>query len=61
MTPCLMMEQPHAGNGHNHIVFVAGLNDGVVPDGAPRLCHIGNPGKPAPFDGVAEGEEGVGA
>ena len=56
-----VVEQPHAGEGHDHAVFVGGLDDIVVPDAAARLRHIADAGFSGPLDVVAEGEEGVGA
>ena len=55
------MEQAHAGEGHDHVVQVAGLDDVVVADGAAGLGHVAHAGAVRALDVVAEGEEGIGA
>ena len=39
----LVMEQPHAGEGHDNAIFVALFNDQIVPDGAAGLGDIAAP------------------
>ena len=56
-----MMEQTHAGEGHNDTVLVALLNDQVITDGAAGLGDVLNTGSNTALDGVGEGEESVGA
>ena len=54
------MEQADAGEGHYHVVFIAGCDDIVVTDGTARLCDILNAALVSALNVVAEGEEGVG-
>ena len=56
-----VMKQPHSGERHHDTVFVAGLDNVVIPDGAARLSDIGHAGFAGPLYIVAKGEEGVGA
>ena len=56
-----MVEQPHTGEGHNNAVFVALLDDQVIPDGAAGLGNIADTGGIGPLDVIREGEEGIGA
>ena len=53
------MEQSHSGKYGYHIVLVAGFYDCIVPDGAARLCDIGNAALLCPFNVVSEWEECV--
>ncbi len=53
------MEKSHSGKYGYHIVLVAGLYDCIVPDGAARLCDIGNASLLCPFNVVSEREECV--
>ena len=55
-----MMEQPQAGEGHDHAVFVRRFDHMIVPDGAARLHDVGNAALSGPLHIVPEGEEGVG-
>ena len=57
----LVMEEPDAGEAHDHIVRVTGGNDVVVADGAAGLRNIFHAGFIGTFNVVAEGEEGVAA
>ena len=54
-----MVEQADAGEGHCHIVLVAGLNDIVVSDGTARLSDVLNAAAVRPFDVVAKGKKCV--
>ena len=56
-----MVEQPHARKGHNDPVLIAGINHKIVPDGAARLCNIGNTAPICPLNIIPEGEESIGA
>ena len=55
------MEEPHSGEGHHDAVFVAALDDGVVPDRSARLGYIANAAAVGSLDVVREGKEGVGS
>ena len=55
------MEEPHAGKGHDHAVFVGTFDHKIVPYGASRLRHVGDAALFRPLEVVAEGEEGIGA
>ena len=54
-----MVEQAHAGECHDHAVFVAALYHKVVADGAAGLCDIFYSAALCSFDVVAEREERV--
>ena len=56
-----MVEQAHTSEGHDDAVFVALLDDQIIPDGATGLGNIGNAGGIGPLDVVGKGEEGIGA
>ena len=56
-----MVEQTHAGEGHDDIVLVALGDDQIITDGAAGLCDVLDTGSNAALDGVGEGEECVGA
>ena len=56
-----MMEQPHSRECHDHAVFVACIDDEVIPDRAARLCHIENAALSRTLDIVGEREERVAA
>ena len=56
-----VMEQPCAGEGQHHAVFVGGGDDMVIPDGAAGLGNVGHAGLSGPLHIVAEGEEGIAA
>ena len=55
-----MVEQPHAGESHDHVVFVALLDHQIIPDGAAGLGDVADAGGLGPLDVVGEGEEGIG-
>ena len=57
----LVMEQSHAGEGHDHVVLIALGNNQVIADRAAGLGNIGNTGGLCPLDGVGKGEEGIAA
>ena len=57
----LVVEQTHAGEGHDDAVLIALFDDQVIPDGAAGFCDVLDTGSNAALDGVGEGEEGVGA
>ena len=40
----LVMEQAHAGKGHDHSLLVALLNDQIITDRAAGLCDVLNTG-----------------
>lgn len=54
-----VMEQADVGHRHCNAVFVAGLDDVVVADGAAALCDVGDAALMRALDVVAEREEGV--
>ena len=56
-----MVEQAHAGEGHDDAVLVALFDDQVIADGAAGLGDVLDTGSNAALDGVGEGEEGIGA
>lgn len=58
-SPPSMVEQAHAGECHDHAVFVAALYHKVVADGAAGLCDIFYSAALCSFDIVAEREERV--
>ena len=51
------MEQPHAGEGHDHILSVALFDDQIITDGAAGLGDVPDTGSKGTLDVVAEGEE----
>ena len=53
------MEQPDAAEGHRDVVFIAGVDDLLVADGAAGLNDGGHAGAAGPLDVVAEGEERI--
>ena len=55
------MEQSHAGEGHDDAVLVAFCDDQIIADGAAGFGDVLDAGSNATFDGVGEGEEGIGA
>ena len=57
----LMVEQSHAGEGHDDTVLVALFDDQVITDGAAGLGNVLDAGSHATLDGVGKGEECVGA
>ena len=56
-----MMEQTHAGEGHDDAVLVALLDDQIIADGAAGLGDVLDTGSHTALNGVGEGEECVGA
>ena len=56
-----MVEQANAGEAHDHVVAVAGLDDVVIPDTAAGLCDILHAAAECSLNVIAEGEERVGA
>ena len=54
-----MVEQPHPGKGHHHVIIVALADDQIIPDGPAGLSDIPHAAAPGPLDVVREGEEGV--
>ena len=56
-----MVEQTHAGEGHDDTVLVALFDDQVIADGAAGLSNVLDTGGNAALDGVSEGEESVAA
>ena len=57
----LMVEQSHVGEGHGNAIFVAGLDDIVVADGASCLRNVLHTALVGTLNVVAKGEEGVAA
>ena len=57
----LMMEQAHARERHDHIVFIARLDHEIVADGTARLGYIGNAALFSALDIVGEREKCVAA
>ena len=55
-----MVEQADAGECHCDAVFVTGIDNVIVTDGAARLCDILNAGTFCTLDVIAEREECVG-
>ena len=55
-----MVEESHAGEGHDHIVLVTLFDDQVIADGAARLGDVADTGSLGALDVVGEGEEGIG-
>ena len=56
-----MMEQTHAGEGHDDAVLVALFDDQIITDGAAGLGDVFDTGGHATLDRVSEGEECVAA
>ena len=54
-----MVEQAHAGECHDHAVFVAALYHKVVADGAAGLGDVLDAGGFGALDVVGEGEESI--
>ena len=55
-----MMEESHAGEGHDDTVLVALFDDQIIADGAAGLGDVLDTGSDTALDGVGEGEESVG-
>ena len=55
----LVMEQADAGEGHRHVVFVAGLDHVVVADRAAGFRDVGDAALSRALNIVAEREERV--
>ena len=54
-----MVEQPHSGEAHHHVVTVAAVNHRIITDGAAWLCDILDAATEGTFDVVEEGEERI--
>ena len=54
-----MVEEPDAGDGQDHPVFVGGGGDVVVPQGPSGMDHVFYPATGGPVDVVPKGDEGV--
>ena len=57
---CLVVEQTHTGEAHDHAVLVGSLDDVVIADGAAGLGNVLHAGLAGALHVVAEGEEGIG-
>ena len=55
----LVMEQADAGEGHRHVVFVAGLDHVVVANGSARLRNIFHAALMGSLDIIPEWEESI--
>ena len=55
----LVVEEPDAGIGHDHTVFVAGLNDVMIADGTARLDNVLDATLVGAIDGIAERHHSV--
>ena len=60
-THSLVVEQSHAGEGHDHALLVALRDDQIIADRTAGLGDIFHTGGIGPLDVVAEGEERVAA
>jgi len=56
-----MVEETHAGEGHNHAVLVAFFNNEVVTDGTAGFSNVLDTGSERTLDVVCEGEECIGS
>ena len=56
-----MVEQAHAGEGHDHIVLIALGNHQIVTDRAAGLCDVLYTGSEGTLNVIAEGEECIAA
>ena len=56
-----MMEQSHAGEGHDHVLLIALFDHQIIPDGAAGFCDVLDTGGEGTLDVVAEGEECIAA
>ena len=54
-----MMKQTNAGECHRDSVFIASVNDIVIPDTSAGLCDIVYAALVSAFDIVSKGEEGI--
>ena len=54
-----MMEKPNVRERHGNVVFVAGLDNVVVANGAARLSNELDARKVSAFDIVSEGKESI--
>ena len=54
-----MVEQAHAGEGHDDAVLIALFDDQIVTDGAAGLSDVLDTGSDTALDRVSEGEESV--
>ena len=57
----LVMEQSHAGEGHDHVLLVTLFDDQIITDRAAGLCDVLNTGGKCTLNVVAKGEESVAA
>ncbi len=57
----LVVEQPHAGEGHHHMIKRLAVSMTIVLDGTAGLNDVLDAGFSRPLHIIAEGEEGVGA
>src|SRR5699024_3958420 len=55
----LMMEQTNAGKGHNHSIFVTGINYQIISHRSTRLCDIFYTTLMCSLNVVAEREESI--
>ena len=54
-----MVEKAQSGKSHDHAVFVACLNNGIIAHRTARLSNIGNAAAESTLDIIAEGEESI--
>ena len=54
------MEQADTGKGHHHVVLVAAIDDGIIPDGTAGLRNVFDAALFRSLDIVREREEGIG-
>ena len=54
-----MMEQTDSGKGHRHTIFIATLNNQIIPHRASRLSNIFYPAFSGTLNIIAEREEGI--
>ena len=58
---CLVVEQSHAGKGHDDTVLIALFDDQIITDGTAGFSDVLYTGSNATLDRVSEGEERIGA
>ncbi len=54
-----MVEQPHSGKSHDHVIIIALGNDKVIPDRPAGFGDIADAAAACTLDVVGEGEEGI--
>ena len=54
-----MVEETYPGEAHHHAMFVAGIDDMIIPHRTARFRDIADPGLIGTFDIVAKREEGI--